>query len=962
MKKITFSEKKRKGFGRCFWRAVAIVWLVTLPSTFRPLNLQAQPPLRALLVTGQNFHNWQVTSAALKQILENTGLFQVEIAVSPPSGAKMESFRPNFSSYELVVLDYSGDPWPRPTQKAFVDFVKKGGGVVVYHSANNTFANWQEYNEIIGLGGWGNRNEKTGPYVYWKDGRIVHDPRPGLAGYHTPPHPFLIINRELNHPITAGLPERWMHADDELYCLLRGPAKNLTVLATAYSAPERAGTGRDEPVLFTVTYGAGRVFHTVLGHASGDGPFAALECVGFIVTFQRGAEWAATGRVTQKIPADFPGTDRSVSTPADVRRWPGYQPPALDSLLSDLARFEHSKNEEVVYRLRDYVRFRKDSDEARQEMESKFLAFLESSAPPAAKMEVCRHLRLIGGENSIPVLARMLLDEATTDMARFALEKIPGEAVDRALLDAFSKAEGEVKLGIISSLGARRSECAVAALGDLLSDPDRETARAAATALAAIGSEKARGLLVIAFDRSGGEARETLASCLLSCAEKLRTEKTLEQAFVLSEKLSSSDLPVYLRQAALREKILASDKEKARRLILESLRSPSPEEDEPAIGLVGQYFDDSSISEVCSLLSKLPTGSQVMLLSALADYSGQAVAPAVLKASQDSPLAVRLAALQTLAKTGDASLVPFLAERAATTRGPEQEAARSSLWSLPGSEVDDEICLSLLSSASDATKTELIKAIGARCIRNQKALLFELMRSGSPANRREAARAVRCAADREDLPLLLDLFLEANDEALVEEMVLTISALCQMIPDPSQRTRLVEQRIEPGPTSKDKIATEADKRARLFMLLGRLGNDSSLPLLRAGWRDENPAVVDAVVRSLADWPTPTPRHDLLLIARKSTSLTHRVLAVRGYVRMVGLEKYQSPQGAVHALELALQVIERPEELKLVLGALADFPCPEALRMAESFLGLTEVKEEARVAADAIKKKLAETKE
>jgi type 1 glutamine amidotransferase len=96
-----------------------------------------------------------------------------------------------------------------------------------------------------------------------------------------------------------------MHAIDELYDSLRGPAKNVTLLATAFSAPETGGTGEEEPMLFTIQYGKGRVFHTTLGH-----DVAAMRCVGFIATFLRGTEWAASGKVTQKVPADFPDASK----------------------------------------------------------------------------------------------------------------------------------------------------------------------------------------------------------------------------------------------------------------------------------------------------------------------------------------------------------------------------------------------------------------------------------------------------------------------------------------------------------------------------------------------------------------------------------------------------------------------------------------------------------------------------
>ena len=127
------------------------------------------------------------------------------------------------------------------------------------------------------------------------------DPSPGKSGSHGKRHEFQIVTRNREHPITAGLPEKWMHAEDELYDRMRGPAKNVTVLATAYADPATKGSGEHEPMLMTIQYGKGRVFHTTLGHDA-----KAMSCVGFIATLQRGAEWAATGKVTQKAPENFP--------------------------------------------------------------------------------------------------------------------------------------------------------------------------------------------------------------------------------------------------------------------------------------------------------------------------------------------------------------------------------------------------------------------------------------------------------------------------------------------------------------------------------------------------------------------------------------------------------------------------------------------------------------------------------
>jgi uncharacterized protein len=270
--------------------------------------------LRALLIEGQNNHGiWPKTSRMMQRYLEETGLFEVEIVRTAPEGTD-PNFQPEFSKYDVVVSNYNGARWPKATEEAFVEYMQSGGGFVVVHAANNAFGDWDEYNRMIGLGGWGGRNETSGPYVFvGPDGNVVRDKSPGRGGNHGPQHPFQVIVRDSDHPITRGMPTAWMHAKDELYDLLRGPAENMTVLATAYADPDQAGTGRHEPMLMVIEYGEGRVFHTPMGHAD-----YSMECVGFIASLQRGTEWAATGKVTQPIPDDFPSPDSISQRPTPI--------------------------------------------------------------------------------------------------------------------------------------------------------------------------------------------------------------------------------------------------------------------------------------------------------------------------------------------------------------------------------------------------------------------------------------------------------------------------------------------------------------------------------------------------------------------------------------------------------------------------------------------------------------------
>jgi len=278
---------------------------------------EAAKPIRVLILDGESggpYHDWPRVTAVLERVLGEVGLFEVSVATTPPAGSDFAAFAPNFPAYATVVLNYDApdERWPASLKSSLESYVAGGGGLVSVHAADNAFPGWQAYNEMLGIGGWRGRDERAGPYWYYRRDALVEDTAPGPAGSHGKRVPFTVVVRDTTHPIMRGLPGVWMHGDDELYAHLRGPGEHMTVLATAYSDPGNAGSGRDEPQLLVLEYGKGRIFHTTFGH-----DVRALSSSDFAVTLQRGTEWTATGDVTQAVPTSFP-TAEAPSYRADL--------------------------------------------------------------------------------------------------------------------------------------------------------------------------------------------------------------------------------------------------------------------------------------------------------------------------------------------------------------------------------------------------------------------------------------------------------------------------------------------------------------------------------------------------------------------------------------------------------------------------------------------------------------------
>ncbi|MEJ2701708.1 MAG: DUF1080 domain-containing protein, partial [Sedimentisphaerales bacterium] len=577
--------------------------------------------LKALIVDGQNNHDWKATTPILKSLLEETGLFAVDVATSPGKGQPMDSFKPDFAKYDVVVSNYTGDDWPKETQDALVEYMKNGGGLVVYHAADNAFPRWKEWNEMIALGGWGGRDEKSGPMVRYRDGKVVLDNSPGRGGSHGPQHPFQVVVRDRNNAIMAGLPEKWMHAADELYSQLRGPAKNMTVLATAYADPAQKGTGENEPMLFTVRYGKGRIFHTVLGH----GP-EQLRCVGFIVTFQRGTEWAATGRVTQvEVPDDYPTADH-----VSLR-------PVLSARYSAIERYDFGKSRRDLAAIEEEIRDIPPS--SFPQVEAKLLEALESPKTTfAGKQFVCRMLRRVGSAQSVPALAKLLDDEELSHMARFALQYMPADEAGAALRVAMGELKGDLRIGAISSLAQRGDRKAVPEIAKLMTNSNTNLARAAITALGRIGGlEATHALSTTSVPKALKETRDI---AYLMCADKMLAQGQRTEASGIYRQMITPASSPWIRIAAY-QGFVRAEKDKAVPIVLALLNDKDANLQLAAGKMIVETPGSAATRAFAEQLGQLGPAAQVVLIGALEARGDKAAGPFVAEVVRGSREPVR---------------------------------------------------------------------------------------------------------------------------------------------------------------------------------------------------------------------------------------------------------------------------------------------------------------------------------
>jgi len=410
--------------------------------------------------------------------------------------------------------------------KALMDFVKSGKGIVGIHAATDNFYDWPEGMEMMG-------------------GKFTGHPWGGGGTW-------AIKIDEPDHPLTAAFKGKGFKINDEIYRTeppLYSREKQLVLMSLDMSDPTTRNvngfkpTDIDTGIAWIKTWGKGRMFYCSLGHND-----HLLWNPAILQHYLDGIQFAL-------------GDYKVDTTPKpNVSSGKGTDMAELQELLGKVKTYDWGQSRLPLTEVSDTIKKAYGDKAELAKIEKALVGVLESDATRAGKQYVCRELSIIGTEQSVPVLAGMLTGEETSDMARYALERIPGSEVDEALRGALKKASGNAKIGIINSLGQRRDSGAVSILSGILGGSDQQAAMAAAAALGQIANSQAAAALAEAKNKAEGKLLSVVLDAYLKCADQLVADGNKIKAMGIYKELQAEGMPKPIRAAALTGMINATKK------------------------------------------------------------------------------------------------------------------------------------------------------------------------------------------------------------------------------------------------------------------------------------------------------------------------------------------------------------------------------------------------------------------
>ena len=875
-------------------------------------------PIKAMILDGQNNHDWKATTPVLKKQLLDAKKFVVDVVTSPGEDESLADFNPKFSKYDVVVLNYNGKLWNKNTRENFVDYVQSGGRVVVVHAANNPFAKWEEYNEIIGIGGWGGRNKRSGPYCYVVDGKLVHDHESdGPGGGHEGYGEFVVINRQPNHPVLKGMPEQWLQPD-ELYNFLRGPGKNMEVLATAYSASPRdkGGSGRHEPMIMTLSYGKGVIFHTTLGHNVG-----SMKSKGFQAIFTRGTEWAATGKVTIPLPRRIPKVQSAAEALGDLSELDSYV--AFDAVLTEIGQAAGNAVE-------------------LKKIESILIKHLKNSKTSFLGLQAtCNALGVAGTQRAVPALATLLAKDAKhASIAAIALETIGGAKATEALHAELTKRRGFNEVRIIHALGARRDVASVDILFSLCTDEDAAVRNAAIKALSSIASTKALANLN-ALPDSDAKIRS-----ILNCAYTLFEEgEEKVAATVFTQLHNDPKLPVSLRTAVLRGMLMADPKSGMELVwtLLEDETSSAA-----AMNVLASVPGSKALADdIVGHFDGLSHSAQLSLVTILGEMGEASALSKVLSIAQSSNGALKGASIKSLGQLpGNKASVRYLVGEAVSTNSEFSAAAHTALVTTPGKTAIELIADGIRHEGP--FQSTFIQVAADRNMVMVNPDLLNVAKSSKAAIQVDAYDALSVLAGEEEYSTLINHALNSQGEVQ--------SAAVNAVIHAGRKIQNDKKRLTPLETQLSKSLKD-NQRIALLPVLTDIGGADVLSLVDEHARHKSNYVQQAAFRELGRWKSAEAIDTILALADEIKDSSIRRQLMVAFSGLLSESKNVPDEKKIVQYRKALSIGLDVDGKRALLKSLSNVKDGGALELVNELAKEPELTIDAKRAALTIKQKL-----
>ena len=581
--------------------------------------------------------------------------------------------------------------------------------------------------------------------------------------------------------------------------------------------------------------------------------------------------------------------------------------------------------------------------------ESDQLAILAASdSSYSEKLEACKRLVLIGGEQSVGAFVPLLDDEELSHAARIVLEAMSSPAAGQALRQALTETKGERLVGVINSIGARRDPEAIAGLGQLLGDSDPMVASAAANALGKIAGPEAVQLLEQILETTQSACRPAVANALLACAETFTRQDDRESAIAVYDRLRKTELPNQILAAATRGEILTRGAEGAD-LLAEELAVEDETRFASALGVARELPDTSITDVLITRLPKLPPERQVLLITVIGDRGDVAARPVVLKAAENPLPQVRLAAIRALSTLGDASTMNVLLDAACDADSELAAAALDSLTALPDTSVDVAVG-NVIDTSEGGSRRVLVEVAGRRRIVAAVPSLLKAMHDADEKTRLAAIASLGRTVGPQQMHVLTDrLLAPANEQErkVVEE---SLKAACQRSADKESCAKTLAR-----------CFTRASRQVRFFLLelLGSVGGSTALEAVASAALSEDEQTQDVATRVLGQWLSPDAAPVLMEVAEKSPYRKYQVRALRGAIRI--LRQMDVPDGSrITMCSQGMKLAERDEERVLVLEALGRIPSARALPIVVPYLQTESLKKAACSATVSIAEKIVAT--